>query len=636
MKKRRQSAFGIVGVAVLFFAVISVPTLATVAAEIATAESATATRTLPAEPISAGEFFSVRIEAAGYGAFGQVVETLPAGFKYVQSSLNPGSVEVVGDTVRFYLLGDTSFNYTLTAPHTEGTYSFSGLLKDEDKNEYEVGGDTEVVVEAATAVATRTLPAEPVSAGKFFSVRIETAGYGSFGQVLETLPEGFMYLTSTLDPGSVVIEAETNTVKFTLFGDTSFNYTAIAPKTEGTYTFSGKLKDTDKKEYEVGGDTEVVVEKEEEEAVATRTLPAESVPLSAFFTVGIEAEGYGYFGKVVETLPEGFMYLSSSLNPESVKVVGETVEFELCGEPSFTYTVIASDTEGIYNFSGTLVDEDKNEYEVGGDTELEVEEKEEEKPTATRTLPTEAVPPSANFTVGVEASDYGVFGRVIETLPDGFVYLTSTLDPGSVVFEAETNTVKFTLFGDTSFNYTVTAAETEGTYTFSGLLVDEDKKEYEVGGATELVVEEEAAEPTVSIATDKKNYTTGETMELTVGLKNPAETAEQVVFAWGVNFTDYGNAFFWLTAFVLTLPPESNQSFQIPLEVGDWGPARFNAAWHVALFDFDGETYELSEDRADWSFVPALELGLGSESEMRPAKVAEEIGKEVTKVEANL
>ena len=126
-------------------------------------------------------------------------------------------------------------------------------------------------------------------------------------------------------------------------------------------------------------------------------------------------------------------------------------------------------------------------------------------------------------------------------------------------------------------------------------------------------------------------------MKITVGLKNPAETAEQVLFAWGVNFTDYENAFFWLTAFELTLPPESNQSFQVPLQVGDWGPARFNAAWHVALFEFDGDTNEKrSEDRADWSFVPALELGLGSESEMRPAKVAEEIGKEVTKVEANL
>jgi len=258
--------------------------------------------------------------------------------------------------------------------------------------------------------------------------------------------------------------------------------------------------------------------------------------------------------------------------------------------------------------------------------------------TANRTLPAEPVFAGGVFTVGIEASDYGTFGQVVETLPEGFAFVASSLDPGAVELESETNKVKFTLFGEDSFNYSVTAADTVGNYTFCGVLVDMDKKEYEIVGDAEVEVKEapEPTEPTVSIVTDKKNYTTGETMEITIRLKNPGETVEQVLFAWGVNFTDYENALFWLTAFELTLPPEPNQSFQVPLQVGDWGPARFNAAWHVALFDFDGETYEkLSEDRADWSFVPALELGRGSESEMLPGKVAEKIGKEVTKVKTN-
>ncbi|NQE04623.1 hypothetical protein C5S32_02020 [ANME-1 cluster archaeon GoMg1] len=79
----------------------------------------------------------------------------------------------------------------------------------------------------AEPTATRRLPAEPVSAGEPFIVRIEVSDYGTFGQVIETLPEGFTYLTSTLDPGSVKVDASTNTIKFTLFtlyNKTSFRY----------------------------------------------------------------------------------------------------------------------------------------------------------------------------------------------------------------------------------------------------------------------------------------------------------------------------------------------------------------------------------------------------------------------------
>ncbi|MDI6810765.1 MAG: hypothetical protein QMD80_03675 [archaeon] len=115
------------------------------------------------------------------------------------------------------------------------------------------------VANAGSATATRTLPAEPVSAGESFTVRIEVSDYGMFGSIYETLPEGFIYVTSTLDPGSVKVAI--NTVKFILFGETSFAYTvALRPDVEGgTYTFSGILVDMNKKEYGIGGDTEIVI-----------------------------------------------------------------------------------------------------------------------------------------------------------------------------------------------------------------------------------------------------------------------------------------------------------------------------------------------------------------------------------------
>ena len=232
----------------------------------------------------------------------------------------------------------------------------------------------------AEPTATRMLPAEPVSADGSFLVEIEVSDYGTFGQVIETLPEGFTYLTSTLDPGSVKVDASTNTIKFTLFtlyNKTSFRYLVTLKYHDikgGTYKISGILKDIGKKEYEVGGDTEIEVKEaeEEKEPTATRTLPEERVLGGESFTIEIEASHYGIHGHVVETLPEGFVYEDSTLNPKSVEVEDNTVEFELWCEPSFTYTVTAPDTEGTYRFSGILIDEDKNEYAIDGDTEIAV------------------------------------------------------------------------------------------------------------------------------------------------------------------------------------------------------------------------------------------------------------------------
>lgn len=192
--------------------------------------------------------------------------------------------------------------------------------------------------------------------------------------------------------------------------------------------------------------------------------------------------------------------MTSTLHPGSVKVVINSVEFHLIGETSFTYIVsLRPDVEGgTYTVSGILNDEDENEYEVDGDTEIVVGEAEEEEaePTATRTLLDEPVSAGESFTVEIEASHYGIRGYVVETLPEGFVYADSTLNPERV--EVEDNTVKFELWGEPSFTYTVTAPDTEGTYTFSGILIDEEE-EYvpDVGGDNEIEVGEGGGEVTI-------------------------------------------------------------------------------------------------------------------------------------------
>ena len=115
-----------------------------------------ATRSFDPATVAPGGEVMVTIAAANYGDFGAVTETLPAGFSYESSSLTG---EVDAQTVRFTLIGpDRTFTYIVTASSTPGPYDFSGVLRDEDANARDVGGDSSVSV---TVEATAT-PA-PVS-----------------------------------------------------------------------------------------------------------------------------------------------------------------------------------------------------------------------------------------------------------------------------------------------------------------------------------------------------------------------------------------------------------------------------------------------------------------------------------------
>ena len=92
-------------------------------------------------------------------------------------------------------------------------------------------------------------------------------------------------------------------------------------------------------------------------------------------TVSITAADYGDAGQVVETLPPGFAYVSSSLSEGQATVTGQQVQevtFALTGETSFTYTVTASSSEGPHTFSGTVRDSEGNEYPAVGDDTVSV------------------------------------------------------------------------------------------------------------------------------------------------------------------------------------------------------------------------------------------------------------------------
>ena len=92
---------------------------------------------------------TVTITVANYGQAGGVTETLPNGFTYVSSNLPDSQVAVTDQNVRFTLQGDTSFRYTVTASRTTGSHAFSGMLRDEDRVDTQVGGASSVRVRNA-------------------------------------------------------------------------------------------------------------------------------------------------------------------------------------------------------------------------------------------------------------------------------------------------------------------------------------------------------------------------------------------------------------------------------------------------------------------------------------------------------
>ncbi len=110
------------------------------------AQAHSATRTFQAPWAEPGSEFRVDITARGYGSFGQIVETLPDGFTFVRSSLDGFGTRVEGQVIFFQLLGDTTFHYVVTAPSVEGEYTFSGVIKNDDREERAIRGHLRVRV----------------------------------------------------------------------------------------------------------------------------------------------------------------------------------------------------------------------------------------------------------------------------------------------------------------------------------------------------------------------------------------------------------------------------------------------------------------------------------------------------------
>ena len=99
-------------------------------------------RSLPTGPVAPGDVVVVTINNVGLAdGFGDVVETLPAGFSYVDGSAASdtpnaaiGAV-VSGLTVTFTVVGVDSFTYEVTVGSgvADGPHTFSGVLEEAER-----------------------------------------------------------------------------------------------------------------------------------------------------------------------------------------------------------------------------------------------------------------------------------------------------------------------------------------------------------------------------------------------------------------------------------------------------------------------------------------------------------------------
>ena len=500
-------------------------------------QTPSATRSFDKTTVEPGGSVTVTITAGNYGGAGAVTEELPVGFSYVSSSLGSEQVTETGaQTVRFTLQGDTSFRYTVTASSVERTHTFSGTLRDSDRNDHNVGCPCVVTVQAAAQPpedepsATRSFDKTTVEPGGSVTVTITAGNYGGAGAVTEELPVGFSYVSSSLGSEQVT-ETGAQTVRFTLQGDTSFRYTVTASSVERTHTFSGTLRDSDRNDHNVGCPCVVTVQAAaqppEDEPSATRSFDKTTVEPGGSVTVTITAGNYGGAGAVTEELPVGFSYVSSSLGSEQVTETGaQTVRFTLQGDTSFRYTVTASSVERTHTFSGTLRDSDRNDHNVGCPCVVTVQaaaQPPEDEPSATRSFDKTTVEPGGSVTVTITAGNYGGAGAVTEELPVGFSYVSSSLGSEQVT-ETGAQTVRFTLQGDTSFRYTVTASSVERTHTFSGTLRDSDRNDHNVGCPCVVTVQAAAQppedEPSATRSFDKTTVEPGGSVTVTITAGN--------------------------------------------------------------------------------------------------------------------
>ena len=454
-----------------------------------------AIRSFSAPSVAPAGEITVTISAANYGDFGQVVETLPAGFSYVEDSATVRAKVDDGQDVTLTILGaDQTFSYRVTASRVADSHTFQGTLKDDQGVSRSIGGASSVTVMAATVTpsdteATRSFSASSVAPAGEITVTISAANYGDFGQVVETLPAGFSYVEDSATVRAKVDDGQD--VTLTILGaDQTFSYRVTASRVADSHTFQGTLKDDQGVSRSIGGASSVTVMAATvtpSDTGATRSFSAPSVAPAGEITVTISAANYGDFGQVVETLPAGFSYVEDSATVRAKVDDGQDVTLTILGaDQTFSYRVTASRVADSHTFQGTLKDDQGVSRSIGGASSVTVQLP---PGPASRSFSASRVSPGGRLKVTITPRGYGPFGQVVETLPRGFAYVDGSITPSDTRVAKDGQDVTVTLLGeDKRFTYTVTVSRVVGTHSFAGILTDSEQIQSGIGGAARIAV----------------------------------------------------------------------------------------------------------------------------------------------------
>lgn len=338
-------------------------------------------------------------------------------------------------------------------------------------------------------------------------------GTGSPGTLAETIPDGFTYLAgdTVVDPGFGSGAIDGRVITFTFLGGETLTYklSVDSDAAAGRVHFSGTVTRFGQSTEDVLGDDEVTIVLAAQDtptpeptaeptpeatpdtgAGPSRSLPGnDQEPGDTFdVTIGNIGLGGGGIGRIVETLPSGFTFVSGSesgitgANGATVSgtMSGQDVSFSMLGVESFTYqvTVGSNVADGSYSFSGEFKDDPASAgVAIGGDQSVTVQAP-APMPIG-RSFSNDPAEAGTNVTVTIANIGLGGggIGQIEETLPTGISYVDSSVSVGSGANGATASgaatgqTVRFSLLGTESISYDVSvdADAADGMYDFSGV-----------------------------------------------------------------------------------------------------------------------------------------------------------------------
>ena len=118
--------------------------------------------------------------------------------------------------------------------------------------------------------------------------------------------------------------------------------------------------------------------------------------------------------------------------------------------------------------------------------------------------------------------------------------------------------------------------------------------------------------PTVSIETDKFEYSPSDTMTITIDITNPTE--DSVMFQWYWGVPQYS---IWRSVKSAPIPPGYDDTHDFSFTIPNWGSTSFGNVFYVQLLDGSGEV--LDADVTWWAYspggkaMPAAEVDIAKE-----------------------